>query len=193
MCQNFSQIQPLLPKLLTILYTAASFKTISIQYHCVANCIKINSYKHFFQYHCLLVYFQHNGRTAHIPTAHIPLALRGPADGLRGVEESHHPHVGSIQYPQDRWYASIIGFLGTKGFKHWQHLEISKDDKLKKTLENVFTAFKNTLEVSTSHWNYINEMYSNIRQGEQETTDQLDQCIKMLVKRCGYTSAEEKM
>ena len=52
--------------------------------------------------------------------------------------------------------------------------------------------FTNTLEVSTSHWNYINEMYSDIRQGEQETTDQLNQCIKMLVKRCGYTSAEEK-
>ena len=44
-----------------------------------------------------------------------------------------------------------------------------------------------------SHWNYINEMYSDIQQGEQETTDQLDQCIKILVERCGYTSAEEKM
>ena len=43
-----------------------------------------------------------------------------------------------------------------------------------------------------SHWNYIDEMYSDIRQGEQETTDQLDQCIKILVERCGYTSAEEK-
>ena len=27
---------------------------------------------------------------------------------------------------------------------------------------------------------------------EQETTDQLDQCIKILVERCGYTSPEEK-
>ena len=53
-------------------------------------------------------------------------------------------------------------------------------------------AFTDTLEVSTSYWNYINEMYSDIRQGEQETTDQLDQCIKILVKRCGYMSAEEK-
>ena len=95
--------------------------------------------------------------------------------------------------PRDRWYASIIGFLGTEGFKQWQHLEISKDDELKKTPENVFTAFTNTREVSTSHWNYIDEMYSNNRQGEQKTTDQLDQCIKMLVERCGYMSAEEKM
>ena len=94
--------------------------------------------------------------------------------------------------PQDRWYASIIGFLGTKGFKLWQHLEVSKDDKLKKTPENVCTAFANMLEVSTSQWNYINEMYSSIWQGEQETTDQLNQCIKILVERCGYTSTKEK-
>ena len=90
--------------------------------------------------------------------------------------------------PKERWYASIIGFLGSEGFKHWQHLEISTDEDARKTPENVFTAFANTLEVSTSHWNYIDEMYSNIWQGEQETTDQLDQHIKMLVERCGYMS-----
>ena len=86
------------PKLSTILYTAASFKTISFQDHCVANCTKIKSYDNFFQDHCILVYFQHNGRTAHIPTTHIPLALRGPADSIPGVAESCHPCIGSIQY-----------------------------------------------------------------------------------------------
>ena len=95
--------------------------------------------------------------------------------------------------PQDRWYASIDGFLGTKDFKQWQHLEISKNENVKEIPDNVFKAFANTLEVSTSYWNYIDEMYSNIRQGEQETTDQLDQCIKILVKRCSDTSPEEKM
>ena len=35
-------------------------------------------------------------------------------------------------------------------------------------------------------------MYSDIRQGEQETTDQLDQRIKILVERCSYTSENEK-
>ena len=94
---------------------------------------------------------------------------------------------------QERWYASIIGFLGTEGFKQWQHLNISKRDDEKKHPENVFKAFADTLDVSTSQWNYIDEMYSDIRQGEQETTDHLDQCIKILVERCGYTSPEEKM
>ena len=95
--------------------------------------------------------------------------------------------------PQDIWYASIIGFLGTKGFKQRQHLEISKSEDLKKIPNNVFKAFADTLEVSMSYWNYINVMYSDIRQDEQETTDQLDQCIKISVERCGYTSQDEKV
>ena len=94
--------------------------------------------------------------------------------------------------PPERWYASIIGFLGTKGFKQWQHLNISKKDKEKKHPENVFKAYADTLEVLTSHWNHIDDMYSDIRQGKQETTDQLDQSIKILVKRCGYTTENEK-
>ena len=66
------------------------------------------------------------------------------------------------------------------------------DPELKKVPENMFKAIANTLEVLMSYWNHINEMYSNIRQGEQETTNQLDQCIKVIVKNCGYTSGEEK-
>ena len=92
----------------------------------------------------------------------------------------------------ERWYASIIGFLGTEGFKRWQHLDISKKDDEKKHPENVFKAFTDTLEVLTSPWNYIDEMYSDIRQGEQETTDQLDQRIKILVERCSYMTEQEK-
>ena len=36
-------------------------------------------------------------------------------------------------------------------------------------------------------------MYSNIRQGGQESTDQLDQCIKNIVKRCQYSIEAEKL
>ena len=35
-------------------------------------------------------------------------------------------------------------------------------------------------------------MYSDIKQGEHETTDQLDQCIKDLVERCQYDTENEK-
>ena len=51
LCQIFSPIQQLLAKLSTILYMAASFKTIPIGYLCVSNCIKIHSYEYFFQDH----------------------------------------------------------------------------------------------------------------------------------------------
>ena len=94
--------------------------------------------------------------------------------------------------PQERWYASIIGSLGQKGFQHWQHLDISKKPEEKKKPEKVFQAIANTLEASTSYWNYINEMYSDIHQGEQETTDQLDQRIKVIVENCSYMSDKEK-
>ena len=49
------------------------------------------------------------------------------------------------------------------------------------------------LEVSTSYWNYIDEMYSDIRQGEHESTDQQDQQIKNIVERCQYTTEEDKL
>ena len=65
-------------------------------------------------------------------------------------------------------------------------------DENKKKPEEVFKAITDTLEVSTSYWNHINEMYNNINQGEHETTDQLDQCIKDLVQRCQYSTENEK-
>ena len=36
-------------------------------------------------------------------------------------------------------------------------------------------------------------MYSDIRQGEHESTDQLDQQIKNIVERCQYTTEEDKL
>ena len=75
-------------------------------------------------------------------------------------------------------FDTIVGFLGKEGFKQRNTLPISKDEESQKNPEAVFMAIAETLEGSTSYWNHINEMYSNIRQGEHETTDQLDQCIK---------------
>ena len=115
-----------------------------------------------------------------------PPTFHWPSEDQQTAFEEWQSHITLMleasNIPRERWYASIIGFLGTEGFKRWQHLNISKDVERRKTPEDIFTAFANTLEVSTSQWNYIDEMYSNIWQGEQEMTDQLDQCIKILVK-----------
>ena len=125
-----------------------------------------------------------------------PLVFDWPSDDQQTAFKEWQSHITltleASNIPPERWYASIIGLLGTEGFKRWQHLDISKKDNEKKHPENVFKAFADTLEVLTSQWNYINEMYSDIRQGEQETTDQLDQCIKILFERCGYIRAREE-
>ena len=87
---------------------------------------------------------------------------------------------------------SIFGFLGKEGFKWWNILPISKQEA-KKNCDKVFKAITDTLEVAISYWNYIDEMYSDIRQGEHKSTDQLNQCIKNIVKRCQYQTKAEKM
>ena len=92
---------------------------------------------------------------------------------------------------EEKWYATIIGFLGTDGYKQWTNLTISTQEENRKDPNKVFNAIEDTLEHSTSHWNYINEMYSNIRQGEHKITDQLEQLIKQLAK-CQYQNQDDK-
>ena len=75
---------------------------------------------------------------------------------------------------KDIWFAIIVGFLGKEGFRWWNRLPISMDEKSQKNPETVFKAIAETIEVLTSYWNHIDEMYSDIQQGEQETTDQPD-------------------
>ena len=82
-------------------------------------------------------------------------------------------HASSIN--RDIWFATIIGYLGKEGFKHWNTLLISTDEEAQKDPEKVFKAIADTLEVSTSYWNHIDEIYSDIKQGDNESTDQLDQ------------------
>ena len=89
------------------------------------------------------------------------------------------------------WCATIVGYLGKEGFRRWSTLPISKDANAKKDPEAVFQAIMETLEVSTSYWNHIDEIYSDIKQGDNELIDKLDQRIKNLVKKCQYMEAEK--
>ena len=99
--------------------------------------------------------------------------------------------VSSIN--KEVWFATIVSFLGKEGFRWWNTLPISKDKESQKNPKAVFNAIADTLEVSTSYRSHINEIYSDIRQGEQETTDQLEQCIKDLVEWYQYQTKHEKM
>ena len=93
---------------------------------------------------------------------------------------------------RDIWFATNIGYLGKEGFKWCNTLPISTDEEAQKDPEKVFKAITYTLEVLTSYWNNIDEIYSDIKQGDNESTDQLDQRIKNLIERCQY-SADEKL
>ena len=44
-----------------------------------------------------------------------------------------------------------------------EHPAISKDANAKKDPDAVFQAIADMLEVSTSYWNHINEMYSDVK------------------------------
>ena len=116
-----------------------------------------------------------------------------PTNSIWRVERPSCTSPWSIQHGKERWYATIVGFLGIEGFKWWNTLPISKNENDKKDPEAVLKAITDTLEVSTSYWNHIDEMYSDIKQGEHDSTDQLDQCIKELVERCQYSTEDEKM
>ena len=72
-----------------------------------------------------------------------------------------------------------------------EYFTISTDEEAQKDPERVFKAIADTLEVSMSYWNHIGEIYSDIKQGDNESTDQLDQRIKNLVKRCQYLADEK--
>ena len=94
---------------------------------------------------------------------------------------------------RDIWFTTIVRYLGKEGFKRWNTLPISKDIEAQKDPKKVLDTIANTLEVSTSYWNHIDEMYSNIKQGDSESTNQLDQWIKNIVKRCQYATKNEVM
>ena len=78
-------------------------------------------------------------------------------------------HASSIK--KDIWFATIIGYLSKEGFKRWNTLPISSDEEAQKDPEAVFKAIADTLEVSTSYWNHINKIYSDIKQGDSESTN----------------------
>ena len=94
---------------------------------------------------------------------------------------------------KDIWFTAIVGYLGKEGIKRWNTLPISKDEEAQKDPEQVFAAIANTLEVLTSYWNHINKRYSDIKQDDSESTNQLDQWIKNIVERCQYSTEAEVM
>ena len=136
---------------------------------------------------------QHNGRTASVWAP--PPKFDWDAEDQQLAFEEWRGQISlaleASSINRDIWFATIIGYLGKESFRQWSILPISKDANAKKDPDAVFQAIADTLEVSTSYWNHIDEMYSDIKQGDDESIDKLDQHIKNLVKKCQYMEAEK--
>ena len=67
----------------------------------------------------------------------------------------------------------------------------TKVDQTKlKDAETVFTAFANSFEKSSSHWQTRDEYLSDIKQTKHQTTAELDIYIKDLIRRCQFPQEE---
>ena len=105
---------------------------------------------------------------------------------------SYHIHIGSLQHSPRKMVCQHCRFPGHRRLQVMATPQHIQEGRGEEKSWNVFKAFADILEVLTSHWNHIDEMYSDIRQGKQETTNQLDQHITILVEKCGYTTENEK-
>ena len=125
MCQNYSPIQQLLPKLSTILYTAAPFKTIPSMHHrasCVSNCINTSlSYRdHFgsFQDHFHVSIFTAQWQDSlYSNRLHSTGPLRTSRQPSRSGRVTSPSCVGSIQYPQRQMVCQHHWFPGHRRFQ----------------------------------------------------------------------------
>ena len=101
-----AKIQPLLPKLSTILYTATSFKTIHFLSTFLSKPLHLVNFSSTMASGQLI--FQ-------------PPMFDWPSDDQQTAFNKWQGHITLVleasNIPPERWYASIIGFLGTKGFK----------------------------------------------------------------------------
>ena len=164
----------------------------------------------------LLVYLQHNGyRTAHIPTTPVWLAIWRPTWGLQAVERPNSIGPGGIQHQQGKMVCHNHWFSRHRRLQtvdeppnlhQWDREEETQGSlcshrKHPRLLHIILELHQWDVQMTpfkTIMWNY--RMYrtqghqdgSFIRQGEHETTDQLDQCIKQLVEKCQYQNQDVK-
>ena len=85
----------------------------------------------------------------------------------------------------ERRYAIVLVAGGDEAFNHWQTLE-SQVEEPEKNLEAFWDAIEKSFKQTTTHWHYIDMYLSDFRQEADETTADLDLCIKELMKGCKF-------
>ena len=140
----------------------------------------------------ILVYFQDHSRwTTHFSATKVWLACRGPATGIWQVEGSDHISITCIQHQQRYLVCHNHWLSQQRRIQMMEHITDIHRWGGPKRIQRVFKAIADTLEVLTSYWNHVDKIYSDIKQGDNESTDQLDQQIKNLIERCQYLTDEK--
>ena len=85
--------------------------------------------------------------------------------------------------PMETRYVLVAG--DDEAFNQWQMLK-SQVENLAENLDAFWDAFEKNFEQTTTHWHYIDQYFIDFRQEPEESTADLDLCIKELVKGCKF-------
>ena len=91
--------------------------------------------------------------------------------------------------PIEQQYAKVLVAGGEEVFNHWQVIKPLMEANNKKPAEDIsafWDYFKKSFEQTASHWHYIDQYLSDFRQEPDESTADLDLCIRELVKGCKF-------
>ena len=87
-----------------------------------------------------------------------------------------------------------ILFYGSKeASERWTALKDQVDQTKLQDAETVFTAFANSFEKNSSHWQAGDEYLSDNKQTKHQTTAELDIYIKDLIRRCQFPQDEQEL
>ena len=92
--------------------------------------------------------------------------------------------------PEERQWALILVAGGEEAHNRWDTLEETVDDHTQ--VNQVWQAFERSFEQSTSFWHVRDTYLGDFRQGEDETTADLDLCIKQTVCGCQWSRGTEE-
>ena len=94
------------------------------------------------------------------------------------------------QIPEERQWALILVAGGDEAYNHWDTLEETVQDR--KKVDQVWDAFEESFEQSTSFWHFRDTCLADFRQDESETMADLDLCIKQTVRGCQWKKETEE-